>query len=118
MNVGFRGKNMTNYKMKHGDMELWLILAALGEGEQRKDPDAFTRNPDGSLPIKFEVGGVELDFSAVAKRIDKSLDDLVKDKAQRLLDDKYSKLIDRINDIQENLAWQKETLFKYSQEEN
>ena len=109
---------MTNYKMKHGDMELWLILAALGEGNQRKNTDDFTRNSDGSLPIKFEVGGVELDFSAVAKRIDKSLDDLVKNKAQKLLDDKYSALIDTINNIQENLEWQKETLFQYSQEKN
>ena len=109
---------MINYKMKHNDMELWLILAALGEGEQRKNPDTFTRNSDGSLPIKFEVGGVELDFSAVAKRIDESLDYLVKDKAQKLLDDKYSELIDAINNIQENLEWQKETLFEYSQEKN
>ena len=44
---------MTNYKIKHRDMELWLILAALGKGEQRKNPDDFTRNPDGSLTVKF-----------------------------------------------------------------
>lgn len=104
---------MTNYKIKHGDMELWLILAALGEGEQRKNPDDFTRNPDGSLPVKFEVGGVELDFSNVAKRIEDSIDSLVMSKAQQLLEIKYSRLINEITDIQEQLENQKETLFKY-----
>lgn len=104
---------MTNYKMKHGDMELWLILAALGEGNQRKNTDDFTRNPDGSLPVKFEVGGVELDFSNVAKRIEDSIDSLVMSKAQQLLEIKYSRLINEIADIQEQLENQKETLFKY-----
>lgn len=104
---------MTNYKIKHGDMELWLILAALGKGNQRKNLDAFTMNPDGSLPVKFEVGGVELDFSNVAKRIEDSIDSLVMSKAQQLLEIKYSRLINEITDIQERLEDQKETLFKY-----
>lgn len=104
---------MTNYKIKHGDMELWLILAALGKGEQRKNPDDFTRNPDGSLPVKFEVGGVELDFSNVAKRIEDSIDSLVMNNAQQLLNTKYSHLINEIEDIQNRLEDQKATLFKY-----
>lgn len=108
---------MTNYKMKHGDMELWLIIAALGEGDQRKNPDDFTRNPDGNLPVKFEVGGVELDFSNVAKRIEDSIDFLVESKAQQLLDAKYGRLINEINNIQERLKEQKETLFRYDWEE-
>lgn len=104
---------MTNYKIKHGDMELWLILAALGKGEQRKKPDDFTRNPDGSLPVKFEVGGVELDFSNVAKRIEDSIDSLVMNNAQQLLNTKYSRIINEIEDIQNRLEDQKATLFKY-----
>ena len=71
---------------------------------------------DGTYPVKFEVGGVELDFSVVAKRIEDSIDGLVASKAQEFLDDKYENLIKGINDIQERIYDQKEKFFKYKDE--
>lgn len=60
---------MTNYKPKHGDMELWLIFAAI-KGDNDKILKMAKSEKDGTYPVKFEVGGIELDFSVVAKRIE------------------------------------------------
>ena len=71
---------MINYKPKYGDMEMWLILAAMSHDFEH-DFDLLNKmkvNPDGTYPVKFEVGGVELDFSKVAERIDKEINEMVK----------------------------------------
>lgn len=105
---------MENYKPKHGDMEMWLICVAAGT--KREEMKNMKANPDGTYTVKFEVGGVELDFSAVAKRIEESIDVLVEDKARRLLSSKYDSLIGEMYDIQERLVNQKKDLFKYEWE--
>lgn len=105
---------MENYKPKHGDMEMWLICVA--GGTKREEMKNMKVNPDGTYTVKFEVGGVELDFSAVAKRIEESIDVLVEDKARRLLSSKYDSLIGEMYDIQERLVNQKKDLFKYEWE--
>lgn len=105
---------MENYKPKHGDMEMWLICVA--GGTKREEMKNMKANPDGTYTVKFEVGGVELDFSAVAKRIEESIDVLVEDKARRLLSSKYDSLIGEMYDIQERLVNQKKDLFKYEWE--
>ena len=92
---------MMNYRPKHGDMELWLICAATN-GDNDKILE-MVNEKDGTYPVKFEVGGVELDFSVVAKRIEDSIDELVASKAQEFLDDKYENLIKGISDIQERI---------------
>ena len=96
---------MTNYKPKHGDMELWLICAAING-----DNDKILKM------AKSEKDGIELDFSVVAKRIEDSIDELVASKAQEFLDDKYENLIKGISDIQERIYDQKEKFFKYKDE--
>ena len=102
---------MMNYRPKHGDMELWLICAATN-GDNDKILE-MVNEKDGTYPVKFEVGGVELDFS---KRIEDSIDELVASKAQEFLDDKYENLIKGISDIQERIYDQKEKFFKYKDE--
>ncbi len=106
---------MMNYKPKHGDMELWLICAAIN-GDNDKILKMAKSEKDGTYPVKFEVGGIELDFSVVAKRIEDSIDELVASKAQEFLDDKYENLIKGISDIQERIYDQKEKFFKYKDE--
>lgn len=117
---------MMNYKPKAKDIEFELISMAIGE-----DPalvDKMRRNEDGGLPIIFSVGGVELDFHKVAKMIDNRLNakravdsikltNLVIDKAQSLLTEKYSDLINDIVDIQDRIKNQKDK-FQYGWEKD
>lgn len=102
---------MIDYKPKHGDMEMWLIVVAI-DGDTALI-DRMKKNADGSYPIKFEVGGVELDFSKIAKRVDESINRMVEEKAVELLNKKYSKLIKEIDDIQEKLNEQMSVLFDH-----
>lgn len=105
---------MMNYKPKSGDMEMWLICVAMGKDISLIDK--MQKNEDGSYPVVFSVGGVELDFSKVAKRIDDQISELVTSKAQKLLDERYEGLLKDIYDIQERIENQKER-FKYEWEE-
>ena len=105
---------MVNYKPKHGDMEMWMICVAIGEN--RKLIDKMTKNDDGSYPVIFSVGGVELDFKRVAQRVDEQIKELVEGKAQNLLEEKYENLIGEIYDIQERIKNQKENFFRYNWE--
>lgn len=112
-----RGENcMINYKPKHGDMEMWMICTAIGEKHELINK--MEKNEDGSYPIIFSVGGVELDFQRVAKRVDEEISTLVKNRAEELLDEKYNNLISEIMDIQERIKDQKESLFKYDWEQS
>ena len=105
---------MTNYKLKRGDMEMWMICVAIGEKHELIDK--MEKNDDGSYPIIFSVGGIELDFSRVAKRVDEQISELVKNKAEALLEERYGNLIGEIMEIQERIKDQKESLFKYEWE--
>lgn len=105
---------MTNYKPKHGDMEMWMICVAI-KGH-RELIDKMERNEDGSYSVVFSVGGVELDFSAVARRVDEQINTMVEEKAKELLNQKYEKLMGEIFDIQERIEHQKKKLFKYDWE--
>lgn len=104
---------MTNYKPKRGDMEMWMICAAID-----KEHDLIhemQKNEDGSYPVSFMVGGIELDFSKVAKRVDEQISNLVSERTQSLLNEKYEDLIGELIDIQERIKGQK-GLFKYDWE--
>lgn len=105
---------MINCKLEHGSMEMWLICAAIGE--KRDLIDSMEMNSDGSYPVKFEVGGVELDFLKVAQRIESSINKMVEEKARVFLECKYENLIEEITDIQDRLFYQKEKFFKYEDE--
>ena len=54
----------------------------------------------------------------MAQRIDEEIASLVKNKAQNLLDEKYSNLIGEIYEIQERIENQKQKLFQYDWENN
>lgn len=105
---------MVNYIPKHGDMEMWLICTAIGEKHELIDK--MKKNEDGSYPVVFSVGGIELDFNRVAKRVDEQISELVKNKAEALLDERYGNLLGEIMEIQERIKNQKENLFKYDWE--
>lgn len=83
---------MINYKPKHGDMEMWIICVAIGG--QHDLIDKMIKNADGSYPVVFSVGGIELDFSRVAKRVDEQISELVRNRAEALLDEKYGNLLE------------------------
>lgn len=105
---------MINYKPKHEDMEMWLICVAIGD-----NPDLIqhmNKNEDGSYPVMFSVGGVELDFCKVAKRVDESISEMVSGEANKLLQEKYGDCIGELMEIQERIEEQKKTLFKYEWE--
>lgn len=105
---------MVNYKPKHGDMEMWMICVAIKD--QHKLIDKMQKNEDGTYPVFFSVGGVELDFSQVAKRVDEQISILVEERAKELVNSQYGNLIEELMDIQERIEQQKEKLFKYDWE--
>ena len=106
---------MVNYKPDRTDMGLWVICSAIGDDHDKVKQ--MQKNEDGTYPIKFSVGGVELDFNKVIKRLDEDLDRLVERKAQKLVDLRYEDLIGDIRDIQERLEYHKDRL-KYDWEED
>ena len=103
---------MGNTLLERNSMERWLTLVALGKEHTVTE---LQRNADGTYPVTFSIGGVELDFSLVAERIESSLDELVSSKAQKLLDERYESLLKEIRNIQERIELQKE-YFQYDWE--
>lgn len=102
---------MTNWKpsLSKEDFGTWVVCEAVG-----KDRDLIKdmkRNADGSYPIFFSVGDVELDFSKVIQRMNDYFYDSVAKKAQELLNEKYGDLINEIDDIQQRITHQRE-MFK------
>lgn len=104
---------MSNFKPEHGSMEMWLVCEAIGKNHDLIDK--MQKNEDGTYPVVFSVGGIELDFSLVAKRIDEQISELVTNKAMELLDERYENLIGEIMEIQERVKNQKER-FRYDWE--
>lgn len=106
---------MVNYKPDRTDMGLWVICSAIGDEHEKAKQ--IQKNDDGTYPIMFSVGGVELDFDKVIKRLDEDLDRLVERKAQKLIDLRYEDLIKDIRDIQERSKYHKDRL-KYEWEDD
>lgn len=107
---------MTNFVPTYikDDTRMWVVCNAVGENFDLIDK--MKKNEDGSYPIFFSVGGIELDFDNVVKNIEQSFDLAVQKKAQELLDKKYDDLIGELYDIQERIEKQKER-FKYDWED-
>lgn len=107
---------MTNWKPAHikEDVRMWIVCTAIGADHDLIDK--MQKNEDGSYPVVFTVGGVELNFDNVAKRIEECFDDAVAKKAQELLDEKYDSLIGEIYDMQERIKEHKQK-FKYDWED-
>ena len=96
------------------DIRMWVVCTAVGKDHDLIDKMA--RNADGSYPVFFSVGGVELDFDNVAKRLEENFEEAVAKKAQELLDNKYNDLLNEIDDMQERIKEQK-ARFKYEWED-
>lgn len=107
---------MTSWKPSHmtEDIRMWIICHAIGE--EHDLIDKMKKDEDGNYPVFFSVGGVELNFDNVAKRIEEIFDDAVTRKAQKLLDEKYDNLLEEIDDVRERIKAQKEK-FKYDWED-
>ena len=105
---------MQYFKAKPMDksMAMWVICHAIGKDHHLIHQMEHTEE---GWPIRFEVGGVELDFERVCDEIGKQFDDAVARKAQELLDEKYDELLTDIEDIRERIQAQKEK-FKYNWE--
>ena len=104
---------MSKFEPEHGSMEMWLVCTCIGKNHELIDK--MQKNEDGSYPVVFSVGGIELDFSLVAKRIDEQVSELVTNKANELLEERYGDLLGEIMDIQERIKEQKER-FRYDWE--
>lgn len=106
---------MTNLNPRKDNIGMWVVCEAIGA--DRHLIGGMKVNEDGTYPVFFSVGGVELNFDNVAKRIDECFSDAVAKKAQELLDHRFNGLINEIDDMQERIREQKER-FKYEWEEN
>ena len=102
---------MTNWipNFSANDIKTWLICEAISKDV---DYSKLEKNEDGSYPVFFSIGGLELDFNKVANKIG----EMITKEAYALLDQKYSDLIYEINDMQERISEHKEK-FKYYWEE-
>lgn len=112
---------MSNFKAESGTIEMWLICTAIGKNHELIDK--MKKNADGTYPVVFSVGGVELDFYRVAERIQKEIDiinnsinERAMQKAEELIKEKYDNLIGELIDIQERIEHQKKKFFKYEWE--
>ena len=95
------------------DIRMWVVCTAVG-----KDHDLIekmTKDENGNYPVFFSVGGVELNFDNVAKRIEECFSDAVTKKAQELLNEKFNDLIDELCDMTDRVKERKD-LFKYDWE--
>ena len=51
---------MQSWKPNSKSIEMWLVTTAIGK--QHNLIDKMQKNEDGSYPIQFSIGGIELDF--------------------------------------------------------
>lgn len=105
---------MQNWKPESGSIEMWIIATVIGK--QHDLINQMQKNEDGSYPIQFSVGGIELDFSRVAKNIEEEINRLTKDRAQQLLEEKCFDVCGELEDMQERIRDLKEQYFKYDWE--
>lgn len=93
-------------------IEKWIIFTCV----DHEFVNQMEKDGNGDIPITFTIGGVELDWDKVVNILESNYDDLVTEKAQLLLNEKYGDLINEIFDIQERIGMQKER-FKWEHEE-
>ena len=107
---------MTNWKPTPitEDIRMWIVCTAIGADHNLME--RMVKNKDGEYSVFFSVGGVELNFDNVAKRIEECLDDAVTKKAQELLNEKFNDLIDELCDMKDRVKKRRD-LFKYDWED-
>jgi hypothetical protein len=75
----------------------------------------MSKSEYGLKDVKFTVGGIELDFENVVKRIEELFDWEIEEKAKEILSEKYDGLIEEIDEIKARIE-KHETAFKYDWE--
>lgn len=95
-------------------MEMWVVCAAIEEN--RDTIRKMKKNEDGSYDVSFTVGGVELDFKKLCRRIEEETNRMALEKAKQLVDEKYGTVFEELEDIRERLEHQKKELFSYDWE--
>lgn len=95
-------------------MEMWVVCAAIEEN--RDIISKMKKNEDGSYPVLFTVGGVELSFEKLCRRLNEETNNLALEKAKELVDEKYGAVFEELEDIRDRLEHQKKELFSYDWE--
>ena len=95
---------------------MWAVCHAVNDISGTKEimKHSKTDNPK-SYDIVFTVNGVELDFQKVINTLIEQYNMQVEKSAKKLLKDRFSSIIDDIDDIQERIDNQK-LIFKYDWE--
>lgn len=114
---------MTKVKLDSHDIESWLIFTAVQS--EKMEEFLNIKNDDDNYLVSFSINGVELDFSLVAKSIERQLDDLIESKAQEIIDEKYGepmknlyeKAIEDLIEIQEKIEHHKKELYNFGLED-
>lgn len=96
-----------------------IVLYAIND-EVRNNLDKIevieSENGDLLKDIKLIVGGVELDFERVVKRIGEQFDNAIENRAVDIINEKFQSLSSELDDLQERVTENKER-FKYNWEE-
>ena len=95
---------------------MWAVCHAVDGASETKQiiKNSKTDNPK-SYDIIFTVNGVELDFEKIINALVEQYSLQVEKTAKKLLKDRFSSIIDGIDDIQERIDAQKD-IFKYDWE--
>ena len=95
---------------------MWAVCHAVNgkSGTEEIMKNSKTDNPK-SYDIVFTVNGVELDFQKIINTLVEQYSMQVEKTAKKLLKDRFSSIIDDIDDIQERIDAQKD-IFKYDWE--
>lgn len=95
---------------------MWAVCHAVNGASETKQiiKNSKTDNPK-SYDIIFTVNGVELDFEKIINTLVEQYSLQVEKTAKKLLKDRFSSIIDGIDDIQERIDVQKD-IFKYDWE--
>jgi len=95
---------------------MWAVCHAVdGDGQTVQImKNSKTDNPK-SYDIVFTVNGVELDFQKIINSLVEQYNIQVEKSAKKLLKDRFSSIIDDLDDIQERVDNQK-LIFKYDWE--
>ena len=98
---------MSKIKLSHSPMAMYMICEAIGS-----DRD-INLKPDenGMHDISLTVNGQEINFERFISNLQKSYNDSVKSCASNIISSKYDQIINRIQNIQEELESQYEDLF-------
>ena len=102
---------MAKFNIKD-NLQRWVVCTAASP----ELVERMKKNEDGTYPVVFMVGGVELDWEKVINELSSQFDNLVDKRAQSLLNRKYLNLIDEIYDITDRIKNHKEK-FKWDGEE-